>query len=72
MGFQVRFVVFSWIRSPRYSRHNMKMYGDEGFPWQIPRDGLKAGSLPPLKSTEIEVEEIQSMVMAMTLKGILK
>ena len=68
----MRFAVFLWIRSPRYSRHNMKMYGDKGSPYQMPWDGLKAGSLPPLKCTETKLEEIQSMIMAMRFKGKLK
>lgn len=72
MGFQVQFAVLSWIRSPRHSRHNMKMYGDKGSPWRIPWEGLKAGSLPPLKISKTEVEEIQSMMMAMTFEGKLK
>ena len=50
----------------------MKMYGDKGSPYQMPWDGLKAGSLPPLKCTETKLEEIQSMIMAMRFKGKLK
>ena len=32
-AFQVLLVVFSWMRSPRYSRHRMNMYGEMGSPW---------------------------------------
>ena len=38
----------------------------------MPRDGLKVGSLPPLKSIETKVEEIQFIIMAMRFEGKLK
>ena len=71
-GLPCLFAVFSCIRNPRYSRHSMKMYGDKRSPCWIPRDGLKARSLPLLKSIETKVEEIQSIIMAVRFEGKLK
>ena len=71
-AFQVLLVVFSWMRSPRYSRHRMNMYGEMGSPWRIPRDGRKGSSLPPLKRIVVEVDEMHSMIIVIRFRGKLK
>lgn len=67
--FQFSCAILVWMRQARYSMQRMKMYGERGSPYRIPREGWKGSSLSPLTRTERFKVEMQDMIISIQALG---
>ena len=60
---------YSSIKKPKYSMHKINRYGDKGFPYLMPLEGLKGSRAQPFTKIDKDEVDIQLMISLMMLSG---